>query len=94
MNGTWLFVTFFLKTIYLLFANDYHYLKFNREKKLVKTLIQSINQPESNKKTNAVMPLRLKSQEIFKQQNNVVIEHEGEEYHLKLTKQNKLILTK
>ena len=60
----------------------------------MKTLIQSINQPESNKKTNAVMPLRLKSQEIFKQQNNVVIEHEGEEYHLKLTKQNKLILTK
>jgi hemin uptake protein HemP len=40
------------------------------------------------------MPLRLKSQEIFKQQNNVVIEHEGEEYHLKLAKQNKLILTK
>lgn len=59
----------------------------------MKTLIQSINQPES-KKNNAVMPLRLKSQEIFKQQNNVVIEHEGEEYHLKLTKQNKLILTK
>ena len=64
------------------------------EKKLVKTLIQSIDQPESNIKSNAVMPLRLKSQEIFKQQNNVVIEHEGEEYHLKLTKQNKLILTK
>jgi hemin uptake protein HemP len=60
----------------------------------VKTLIQSINQPESNIKSNAVMPLRLKSQEIFKQQNNVVIEHEGEEYHLKLTRQNKLILTK
>lgn len=60
----------------------------------MKTLIQSINQPESNIKSNAVMPLRLKSQEIFKQQNNVVIEHEGEEYHLKLTKQNKLILTK
>jgi hemin uptake protein HemP len=60
----------------------------------VKTLIQSINQPESNIKSNAVMPLRLKSQEIFKQQNNVVIEHEGEEYHLKLAKQNKLILTK
>jgi hemin uptake protein HemP len=60
----------------------------------VKTLFQSINQPESNIKSNAVMPLRLKSQEIFKQQNNVVIEHEGEEYHLKLTKQNKLILTK
>jgi hemin uptake protein HemP len=60
----------------------------------VKTLIQSIDQPESNIKSNAVMPLRLKSQEIFKQQNNVVIEHEGEEYHLKLTKQNKLILTK
>ncbi len=60
----------------------------------MKTLIQSINQPESNKKNNAVMPLRLKSQEIFKQQNNVVIEHEGEEYHLKRAKQNKLILTK
>ena len=60
----------------------------------MKTLIQSIDQPESNIKSNAVMPLRLKSQEIFKQQNNVVIEHEGEEYHLKLTKQNKLILTK
>ena len=60
----------------------------------MKTLTRSINQPESNEKNNAVMPLRLKSREIFKQQNDVVIEHEGEEYHLKLTKQNKLILTK
>jgi hemin uptake protein HemP len=60
----------------------------------VKTLIQTIDQPESNIKSNTVMPLRLKSREIFKQQNNVVIEHEGEEYHLKRAKQNKLILTK
>jgi hemin uptake protein HemP len=83
-----------MKPIYLLFANDYHWHKYKRAKKLVKTLTQSIDQPESNKKDNTVMPLRLKSQEIFKQQNNVVIEHQGEEYHLKLTKQNKLILTK
>jgi hemin uptake protein HemP len=52
----------------------------------VKTLIQPIDQPESNIKSNTVMPLRLKSREIFKQQNNVVIEHEGEEYHLKWAK--------
>jgi hemin uptake protein HemP len=83
-----------MKPIYLLFANDYHWHQYKRAKKLVKTLTQSIDQPESNKKDNTVMPLRLKSQEIFKQQNNVVIEHQGEEYHLKLTKQNKLILTK
>ena len=60
----------------------------------MKTLTRSINQPESNEKNNVVMPLRLKSREIFKQQNDVVIEHEGEEYHLKLTRQNKLILMK
>jgi hemin uptake protein HemP len=37
---------------------------------------------------------RLQSVELFGTANEVVIEHAGEEYHLRLTRQGKLILTK
>ena len=37
---------------------------------------------------------RLQSAELFGTANEVVIEHAGEEYRLRLTRQGKLILTK
>ncbi|MGZ4981982.1 MAG: hemin uptake protein HemP [Methylobacter sp.] len=37
---------------------------------------------------------RLQSTELFGTANEVVIEHAGEEYRLRLTRQGKLILTK
>ena len=87
-------IIFVRKSVYFLIANDYHWPIFNYKKLLLKTLPQASDHPEPSKKDNTCIPLRLKSQDIFKQQNNIVIEHHGEEYHLKLTKQNKLILTK
>jgi hemin uptake protein HemP len=38
--------------------------------------------------------LRISSQELLKQSRELVIEHAGEEYRLKLTRNNKLILNK
>lgn len=43
--------------------------------------------------TQALRP-RLKSAELFGTAHEVVIEHAGEEYRLRLTRQGKLILTK
>ena len=37
---------------------------------------------------------RLYSQHLFASTNEVIIEHAGEEYRLRLTRQGKLILTK
>ena len=39
-------------------------------------------------------PRRLNSRHIFEGHNQVVIEHEGQDYFLRLTRQGKLILTK
>ncbi|MBL6986905.1 MAG: hemin uptake protein HemP [Methylobacter sp.] len=40
------------------------------------------------------LQLRLNSAELFNTTSEIVIEHAGEEYRLRLTRQNKLILTK
>jgi len=37
---------------------------------------------------------RLHSQDLFKHHKEVVIEHAGQKYRLRITRQNKLILTK
>jgi len=37
---------------------------------------------------------RLNSQELFRHSNEIVIEHHGEEYRLRLTRNDKLILNK
>jgi len=37
---------------------------------------------------------RMRSRTLFNQHNEVVIEHAGQEYRLRITRQNKLILTK
>ncbi len=37
---------------------------------------------------------RIESREIFKKRNSIQIIHDGQSYYLKITKANKLILTK
>lgn len=44
--------------------------------------------------TTPALRQRLKSAELFGEAREVVIEHAGEEYRLRLTRQGKLILTK
>jgi len=39
-------------------------------------------------------PRRLKSQELFRGREEIIIEHGGHEYRLRKTRQDKLILTK
>ncbi len=38
--------------------------------------------------------IKINSKEIFKNVNTITIVHEGQEYQLRITKANKLILTK
>jgi hemin uptake protein HemP len=44
--------------------------------------------------SSSVLCQRLVSKHLFVTSNEVIIEHAGEEYHLRLTRQGKLILTK
>ena len=45
--------------------------------------------------TDKVQPVRrIHSQDLFKHGKEIVIEHAGQEYRLRITRQNKLILTK
>ncbi|EGW21666.1 hemin uptake protein HemP [Methylobacter tundripaludum] len=44
--------------------------------------------------TTPALRQRLNSAELFNTSREVVIEHAGEEYRLRLTRQDKLILTK
>ena len=44
--------------------------------------------------TPAHAPRRVRSSELLKSEPEIVIEHEGYEYRLKITSQGKLILTK
>jgi len=44
--------------------------------------------------TTPTLRQRLNSAELFNTSREVVIEHAGEEYRLRLTRQDKLILTK
>ena len=37
---------------------------------------------------------RIKAEELFDKKTELIIEHHGEEYHLRITSNNKLILTK
>lgn len=49
--------------------------------------------PTVESSASALCP-RLVSKYLFAASNEVIIEHAGEEYHLRLTRQGKLILTK
>jgi hemin uptake protein HemP len=50
--------------------------------------------PPAKQDMAPVLRQRLQSTELFGTANEVVIEHAGEEYRLRLTRQGKLILTK
>ncbi|MCK9620732.1 MAG: hemin uptake protein HemP [Methylobacter sp.] len=50
--------------------------------------------PSVKQDITPVLRQRLQSAELFGTANEVVIEHAGEEYRLRLTRQGKLILTK
>ena len=41
----------------------------------------------------AIQPIRIKSEELFQQQREIEIDHQGRIYRLRLTQLNKLILT-
>lgn len=49
--------------------------------------------PTTQNSTSILCP-RLYSKNLFASANEVIIEHAGEEYRLRLTRQGKLILTK
>lgn len=53
----------------------------------------NVSPPASGTGGEAV-PQKLFSQELFRSGNTVCIEHQGEHYWLRLTRGNKLILTK
>ncbi|MDI1279149.1 hemin uptake protein HemP [Methylobacter sp.] len=56
---------------------------------------ESLDLPLSTKQDiTPALRQRLNSAELFGTGNEVVIEHAGEEYRLRLTRQGKLILTK
>ncbi|WP_292977135.1 hemin uptake protein HemP [Nitrosomonas sp.] len=43
----------------------------------------------------ASFPIKLiSSEDLFGNSNQILIQHQGEQYHLRLTRNNKLILTK
>jgi hemin uptake protein HemP len=55
--------------------------------------------PEHNKISSLVVPQighppSLSSSDLFRRSNTVCIEHQGQQYWLRLTRGNKLILTK
>jgi len=52
---------------------------------------QSKAQPTHSKEQQV---RQLHSQDLFKHHKEVVIEHAGQDYRLRITRQNKLILTK
>lgn len=61
-------------------------------------MTQSVNPPAST--ASQVLPLAvggisvLQSSELFQGRSEIVIQHEGQEYRLRITRQNKMILTK
>jgi hemin uptake protein HemP len=50
--------------------------------------------PLNRNSTATENKLRLRSSELFKSGSELIIEHRGEEYRLKLTRNDKLILNK
>jgi hemin uptake protein HemP len=52
------------------------------------------NITEKNKPISEEMRLKMDTQELFKTQNEIIIIHRGEEYRLRITSNDKLILTK
>lgn len=57
------------------------------------TVEQHLNSTSTPNKEEITQP-RLKSTELFRTAREIVIEHDDDEYRLRLTRQGKLILTK
>jgi hemin uptake protein HemP len=53
-----------------------------------------VNNPGKNLASHAEGEVILHSQDLFRTSRTVFIEHDGQRYLLRLTKENKLILTK
>lgn len=53
----------------------------------------SLTEPQTNRET-AAGKLRVSSRQLFDGQNEIVIEHQGDDYRLRITSNGKLILTK
>ena len=54
----------------------------------------SENAMKSNTNENDELPTRILSSDILKEHGRLIIEHNGEEYTLRITRSGKLILTK
>ncbi len=52
------------------------------------------NATEKNAPLSEEMRLKIDTKELFKTQNEIIIIHRGEEYRLRITSNDKLILTK
>ena len=52
------------------------------------------NQSDISKALKMTSLKRIKAEELFDKKTELIIEHNGEEYHLRRTSNNKLILTK
>ena len=52
------------------------------------------NQTEKNPPNPDEPRLKIDTKELFKTANEIIITHRGEDYHLRITSNDKLILTK
>jgi hemin uptake protein HemP len=50
--------------------------------------------PTAEERGEAAVPARIESSALFRGRREVVILHQGQEYRLRITRANKLILTK
>lgn len=67
-------------------ANDYHYYTMTRP--------PPREPPTAPPRPEPAGAMRIRSRELFKQAREVLIEHDEQVYRLRITHQNKLILTK
>lgn len=73
--------------------DNYYHLTMNKQKYATNTFEPLTTEQSVMQRSRSFFP-RLLSKDLFTSGNEVIIEHEGEEYHLRLTRQGKLILTK
>jgi len=64
------------------------------KKPLSEPIASATIEPCTNMSATLVPKLRLHSKELLGSAHEIVIEHAGDEYRLRLTRQGKLILTK
>lgn len=63
---------------------------------MINPLDNDLNQhlkPQNHADNHALCP-RIRSEQLFTTQNEIIIEHQGNEYRLRITSNDKLILTK